>query len=100
MRYIKNNHVYCIETTIIKNSEQIRKAEIVPCIRHLYNTINNEKLDFNNNHLHFINYNKDKKFSDNILKAFKTEWSIRLSDNNKKNCELNIKNCSFEDLKI
>lgn len=94
MWYKKNNHIYCIETTIMKNDSQIYRSEPEPSTRHLCKIINEYKVNFSNNHLYFISYKCDEHLKD-ICDVF---WKTYLKKRGIDHCKLNFKNYSFEDL--
>lgn len=94
MWYKKDNHIYCIETTIIKNDSQIYQSEPEPCTRHLYEIINEYKVNFNNNSLYFISY----KYDEDLKTWFDAGWKTKLRKSGIQPSELNLINCSFEDL--
>lgn len=96
MWYKKNNHIYCIETTILKSYSQVRRTEPEPCTRHLHDIINKYKANFNNNHLYFISYRYDKY----CKTAFDVYWKIALKESCIHPYKLNFINYSFENLLV
>ena len=97
MWYIRNNHMYCIETTMIKNPNQILKAEHLSCTDHLYKIINEYKLSINNNQLYFVNYKNDEEFLEKLQTLFEAGWKIKFKKGESFH-KLNLMNYSFEDL--